>query len=206
MMASTTMSRRFPLSQQTIGPFFPADYFQPGDNDLTRISPEAAPTSRGDRFTLTGRVLKEGREPVANAILEMWQADAGGRFRHPADPQADQADPDFLGWGRAWSTGDGAYAFNSIRPGGYTEDGQNRAPHVNIIVMGIGLMRTVGTTLYFPENVTENAADPVLSILPQDMRHRLVMRDGGIEDGVQTYSFDILLRGSWDEETPFFET
>jgi len=61
-------NRRFPLSQHTNGPFFPADYFQPGDNDLTRVSPSANPCSTGEPFTLTGAVRKEGSEPVANAI------------------------------------------------------------------------------------------------------------------------------------------
>ncbi len=199
-------TRRFPLSQHTIGPFFPADYFQPGDNDLTRITATAAPTTKGSAFTLTGTVMKEGREPVANAILELWQADAAGRFRHPEDPEADKADPDFLGWGRAWSTDDGAFAFHSIRPGGYAENGQCRAPHLNIIVMGIGLMRIAETTLFFPDFPEENAQDPLLSMLPEDLRHMLVMRENGMLDGVRSYGFDILLRGKRGEETPFFET
>lgn len=205
-MEQLTTSRRFPLSQHTIGPFFPADYFQPGDNDLTRVTADAAPTIKGEPFMLTGTVMKENREPVANAILELWQADAAGRFRHPEDPAADQADADFLGWGRAWSTGDGAYSFHSILPGGYQENGILRAPHLNILVMGIGLMRTVETTLFFPAFPEENANDPVLSVLPEDLRHMLVMRDDGIVDGVRSYGFDILLRGPRGQETPFFET
>lgn len=205
-MSQSRLGRRFPLSQHTIGPFFPADYFQPGDNDLTRVSADAAPTSQGEAFALTGVVMKEGRAPVANAILEMWQADASGRFNHPADPQADQADPDFLGWGRAWSTGDGVYDFHSIRPGGYDDNDCHRAPHLNVCVMGIGLMRTVETTLYFPDFPDENAHDPVLSSLPEDLRHLLVMHDKGVIDGVRRYGFDILLRGPRDQETPFFET
>ena len=198
--------RRFPLSQHTIGPFFPADFFQPGDNDLTRLSADAAPTARGTPFVLTGKVRKEGGVPVANAILELWQADADGHFRHPDDPEADKADPDFLGWGRAWSTDDGTYSFRSVRPGPYVENGQARAPHLNILVMGIGLMRTVETTLFFPESADENSRDPVLSVVPEDLRQLLVLRDLGVRDGVQTYGFDILLRGPRGLETPFFET
>lgn len=199
-------TRRFPLSQHTIGPFFPADFFQPGDNDLTRLSADARPTANGTPFVLTGTVRKEGGDPVANAILELWQPDSEGRFRHPEDPEADKADPDFLGWGRAWSTVDGAYSFRSIRPGPYLETGRRRAPHLNIIVMGIGLMRIAETTLFFPEFAEDNAQDPVLSVLPEDLRPMLVMRDLGRIDGVQTYGFDILLRGPRGLETPFFET
>lgn len=205
-MQHLTESRRFPLSQHTVGPFFPADYFQPGDNDLTRIAPDAAPSERGEPFTLTGTVMKEGREPVANAILELWQADSAGRFCHPEDPEADKADPAFLGWGRAWSTSEGVFSFHSLRPGGYEENGVRRAPHLNIIVMGIGLMRNAETTLFFPDYPEENAQDPVLSVLPEDLRHMLVMRDDGVVEGVRSYGFDILLRGPRGQETPFFET
>ena len=205
-MPTPAQPRHIPLSQHTIGPFFPADFFQPGDNDLTRLSADAAPTTRGTPFILTGTVRKEGGEPVANAILEMWQADSNGRFRHPDDPDGDAADPDFLGWGRAWSTNEGAYSFRSVVPGGYAENGVTRAPHLNIIVMGIGLMRNAETTLFFPENESANAADPVLSVLPEDLRPLLVLRDLGQTDGVQTYGFDVLLRGPRGQETPFFES
>ncbi|WP_347919205.1 protocatechuate 3,4-dioxygenase subunit alpha [Paracoccus marcusii] len=205
-MHDTQMTRRTPSSHHTIGPFFPADYFRPGDNDLTRISPDAAPTAKGTPFVLTGTVRKEGGDPVANAILEIWQADSEGRFRHPEDPEADLADPDFLGWGRAWSTAEGHYSFRSVRPGSYSENGQMRAPHLNILVMGIGLMRLAETVLFFPEHPEENAQDPVLSVLPEDLRHMLVLRDLGTSEGVQTYGFDILLRGPRGSETPFFET
>lgn len=205
-MQDTQNMTRIPLSQHTIGPFFPADYFRPGDNDLTRLSADSAPTAKGTPFLLTGTVRKEGGDPVANAILEMWQADGEGRFRHPEDPEADLADPDFLGWGRAWSTAQGEYSFRSIRPGPYAEDGRMRAPHLNILVMGIGLMRLAETVLFFPEFATQNAQDPVLSVVPEDLRHLLTLRDLGVTDGVQTYGFDVLLRGPRGLETPFFET
>lgn len=187
-------NRRFPLSQHTIGPFFPADYFQPGDNDLTRVSPSANPCSTGEHFTLTGAVRKEGSEPVANAILELWQADASGRFRHSEDPQGDQADPDFLGWGRAWSTAEGAYSFHSVRPGPYDENGKTRAPHLNILVMGIGLMRIVETTLFFPNFPAENAKDPVLSVLRQRIRPSFVFLTNSTAPRFQMAGHDAMVR------------
>ena len=90
-----------PTSPQTIGPFFPRTFFGPGDNDLTRIAPDAMPSMRGERILLRGQVTREGGIACVNAVLEAWQADGGGRFRHPADPEWQLADPDFLGWGRA---------------------------------------------------------------------------------------------------------
>eukprot|EP01031_Cornospumella_fuschlensis_P008849 gene8849-10889_t len=138
--------------------------FQPGDNDLTRVSADAAATAQGDAFVLRGVVMKEGRIPVPNAILEIWQADCNGRFRHPNDPESEAADPDFLGWGRAWTTVQGEYAFRSVQPGSYVENGRRRAPHINILVMAAGLMRPVATTLYFPAFAQANAEDPVLTV------------------------------------------
>lgn len=194
-----------PTSQQTIGPFFPHTFFRDGDNDLTGIAPDAAPTGLGEAILLRGRVTREGGAPCRNAILEAWQADAGGRFRHPLDPEAHLADPDFLGWGRAWTDADGRFEFRTVVPGGYAEGAGRRAPHVNLTVMGAGLMRRVQTTVFFPDHAAENAADPVLALLPMARRQRLVAHPDGEAGGVRVFRFDLRLRGSPDEETPFFE-
>lgn len=194
-----------PTSQETIGPFFPRTYFREGDNDLTRTAPDAAPTRRGEAILLRGRVTREGGFPCLNMILEAWQADASGRFDHPLDPERQLADPDFLGWGRAWTDEDGQFEFRTMLPGGYADSTGRRAPHVNLTVMGAGLMRRVLTTVFFPDFSAENAADPVLVLLPEDLRGRLVARLDGEADGCRVFRFDIRLRGNAEEETPFFE-
>jgi protocatechuate 3,4-dioxygenase alpha subunit len=194
-----------PLSPHTIGPFFPATFFQPGDNDLTRVSADAPPTTQGEAILLHGQVTLEGGLRVVNGILELWQPDAGGRFRHPYDPAWQEADPDFLGWGRAWTDAEGHYSFRSVMPGSYAEGNRQRAPHVNMTVMGAGLMRPVQTTLFFPDFPHENAADPVLEVLPPELRPRLVAAPDGKKGGVRVFRFDVRLRGGPDEETPFFE-
>ena len=194
-----------PTSQQTIGPFFPRTFFREGDNDLTRIAPDAAPTTRGETILLRGRVTREGGFPCLNTILEAWQADSGGRFNHPLDPERHLADPDFLGWGRAWTDEDGQYEFRTVLPGGYAEQAGRRAPHVNLTAMGAGLMRRVLTTVFFPEHPDDNAADPVLALVPEHHRGRLVARPDGEADGLRVFRFDIRLRGDPHEETPFFE-
>ena len=200
-----TSARRIPLSQHTIGPFFPASFFREGDNDLTRVSIDAPPTELGKRIVLRGRLSKLNGAPVVNGIVELWQADSAGRFRHPEDPAWQEADPNFLGWGRAWTEADGQYTFHTIIPGGYAEGNQQRAPHANIMIMGAGLMRPVHTTLFFPEFAEANAIDPVLTLLPVALRPRLVAFDEGRANGVRAFRFDIRLRGSREEETPFFE-
>ena len=124
---------------------------------------------------------------------------------HPEDPAWREADPDFLGWGRAWTDADGRYSFHTIIPGGYAEGNQRRAPHANVLIMGAGLMRPVHTTLFFPEFAQANAIDPVLTLLPPVLRPRLVAFDEGRTNGVRAFRFDIRLRGNREEETPFFE-
>ncbi|WP_284178556.1 protocatechuate 3,4-dioxygenase [Rhabdaerophilum sp. SD176] len=196
---------QLPLSSHTIGPFFPPHFFSEADNDLTRVSRDAAPTRSGTPYILRGTVMKEGRIPVPNAILEFWQADSSGRFRHPLDPAHAEADPDFLGWGRDWTDLEGCYSFRSVLPKGYAEIGTVRAPHANLRVMGAGLMNPVCTTVFFPDFALENAKDPVLNAVPPELRQRLVVAERAPENGVRVFSFDILLRGSAEDETPFFQ-
>lgn len=191
-----------PSSSQTIGPFFPQTFFQPGDNDLTRLSADAAPSTAGERIILRGILRREGGAPCVNAIIEAWQADAGGRFNHPADPDRALADPDFLGWGRAWTDAEGAYEFHTLMPGGFAEGCARRAPHINLAIMASGLMRTVATTLFFPEFAAANAEDPVLALVPEPRRPLLLARPEGEADGCRVFRFDIQLRGG--AETPYF--
>jgi protocatechuate 3,4-dioxygenase alpha subunit len=195
-----------PLSEHTIGPFYPQEFFRPGDNDLTKVSAEARATAEGQALLLRGCVTREGGVPVVNAILEAWQPDARGRFRHPHDPQWQSADPDFLGWGRAWTDDNGMYEFRTIMPGGYVDRAMQRAPHINLSIWGAGLMRRVQTTVFFPEFHAENLRDPVFLAVPEDLRGRLVLRLEESQRGeVPLYLFDIRLRGARGVETPFFE-
>lgn len=200
-----TSELQLPISSHTIGPFFPPSFFSRADNDLTRISRDAEPTKSGTPYILRGIVMKEGHIPVPNAILELWQADSRGHFRHPLDPGMAKADPDFLGWGRDWTDIEGRYSFRSVLPMGYAENAMRRAPHANLRVMGAGLMNPVCTTVFFPDFAIENASDPVLNSLPAELRHRLVVAERAAENGVRVFSFDVLLRGNIEEETPFFQ-
>jgi len=186
-----------PCSEHTIGPFFPQTFFRDGDHDLRRMTAEAAPSMRGETITIHGVVLKADGVPCVNMVLEAWQADAAGHFNHPADPQAHLADPDFLGWGRAWTDAQGRYSFTTLLPGGYVEGNQQRAPHINLGIMGAGLMRIARTTLFFPQG--DNDSDPVFALVPEAVQGRLVAQP----DGPGCYRFDVILHGG--AETPFFQ-
>ena len=169
-----------PTGEATIGPFFHVDA---GANDLTSFEGRKA---KGEAIEIRGRVIQEDGTAIENLIVEIWQPDAGGIFRHPADPRHAQADPNFLGWGRAATDAQGSYRFKTIRPGAP----EGRAPHINFMVMFSGLMRILKTTMFF-----EDGNDSVLMAVPAARRSLLVAKGN--------YEFNIRLRG--ENETPFFD-
>ena len=181
------MTRLVPTGEATTGPFFPQRYVDAGANDLTQLDGRPA---RGQPIEILGRVVQEDGSPLENLVVEIWQPDAAGIFCHPADPRRAQADPDFLGWGRAATDKEGVYRFRTILPGAPP----GRRPHVNVMLMFSGLMRILRTTLYF-----DTSADPVLDAVPAARRSLLVAK----KEGEGRYRFDIRLRG--DGETPFFD-
>ncbi|MFN0305210.1 MAG: protocatechuate 3,4-dioxygenase subunit alpha [Burkholderiales bacterium] len=191
------MNAHIPTGEATIGPFFPGAYVDIGANDLTKVRGRNA---RGLPIEITGRVVEEDGKAPQNVILEIWQADANGIFMHPADPQSRDADPNFLGWGRAATGPDGRYIFRTIKPGGYRmPDGTERAPHINMLIMASGLMRHLQTVMFF-DGEAANEADVVLtSVEPAALRRGLICRP----EGSGKYRFDIRLRG--EGETPFFD-
>ena len=160
-----------PTAEMTLGPFFPREFAE-GANDL-------AQGAEGEVIEITGRVLELDGRPLDNLVVEIWQADAKGRFDNP----------DFLGWGRAATDANGNYRFRTVRPGAMP----GRAAHINFLVLYSGLMRHLQTVMFF-----EQVADPVLDAVEASRRHLLVARKTGA-----AYQFDIRLRGA--DETPFFD-
>jgi protocatechuate 3,4-dioxygenase, alpha subunit len=184
----------------TIGPYFPYDFVD-GLEDLTQCDGQ---TARGCHILIGGRVLEEGARPTRNTIVEIWQPDAKGIFRHPLDPRCAQADPGFSGWGRARTDAQGNYWFRTVLPGSYTgEDGAPRCPHINVMLLAIGLTRRLVTTIFFADKPA-GVSDPVLDCVPEAVRPRLfAVRSPSLDaDGLTAYRFDLILRG--ENETPFF--
>ena len=191
----------------TIGPFFPGD-FVTGCEDLTSFQGKHA---RGQHILLTGRVVEEGNRPILNAIVEIWQPDASGVFRHPLDPRFRDADPGFFGWGRVRTDADGRYSFRTVLPGATwinvpgSRDGEQRCPHLNLMILAIGLTRRLVTTVFFAET-PESVRDPVLTcVSDRAVRERMFARlenDGNGSADLPVYRYNIVTRG--ELETPFF--
>ena len=165
-----------------------------GCEDLTSFEGR---TAQGRHIILTGRVVENGNVPTLNTVVEIWQADANGVFRHPLDPRSPQADPGFFGWGRDRTDREGRYRFKTVVPGAYrTEEGALRCPHINVMISAIGLMRRMVTTIFFADE-PDGVDDPVLNCVPKAARLRLFpVLDGSV------YRFDVVLQG--ENETPFF--
>ena len=179
----------------TIGPFFPTEFAEES-SDLTRFEGKIV---GGRHIILAGRVVEDGGNAASNAIVEIWQADGNGVYRHPLDPRCGEADPGFFGWGRARTDAQGMYRFRTVAPGGY----EARWPHINLMVLAIGLTRRLTTTVFFGDS-PGTGEDPVLSCVPEMARGRLLARrDDSLDAGnAAGYRFDIVLRG--ENETPFF--
>ena len=159
---------------QTVGPFFAIGLARRTENELV------PPSSEGS-IVLEGRVLDADGAPVPDAMVEIWQADAAGRY-----------DSGF-GWGRSGTDAQGAYSFVTVKPGGV--DGG--APHLSMLVFMRGLLKPVLTRVYFSDEVEANAADPVLAGVPEEARNLLVATgEGGV------FRFDVRMQG--ENETPFF--
>lgn len=193
------MSRHPLTASQTVGPFF-HDCLMRED---ARRDVLCATATEGTRIRVEGIVLDGDGEPVPDAVLEVWQADAHGRYKHPADARGLALDRDFTGYGRIATDADGHYAFTTVKPGAVPFDAERRqAPHISIAVLGRGLLNHLYTRLYFDDEPA-NADDPVLRRVPAERRDTLVARRGGDATGdAITYRFDVVLQGA--NETVFF--
>ncbi|EMK5830149.1 protocatechuate 3,4-dioxygenase subunit alpha [Citrobacter sedlakii] len=162
--------------------------------------------TEGERITLEGRVIDGSGTPVRDVLLEIWQANAHGRYNHPADHQEDKKlDPDFRGWGRACSDFDsGVWRFETIKPGCVVgRDGRVMAPHVNLWIVARGINIGLHTRMYFADEPEANQRDPVLNLIEWEVRRQTLIARR-VQRGDETvYAFDIHLQG--EKETVFFD-
>ncbi len=153
----------------------------------------------GEHIRIEGRVLDGRGVPVKDALIEIWQADAEGRYAHPADPR--QRNASFAGFGRCGTGTDPAcrFQFDTIKPG--TVDGV-QAPHINMVVQMRGLLNHAFTRIYFADEAAANNRDPVLLSVPLGRRSTLIAPRVATPAGV-VYQFDIHMQG--EQETVFFD-
>ena len=187
-----------PTPSQTVGPFFHLGLDHPEWSDLTCGNPQ------GERIAIEGRVIDGDGAGVPDAMIELWQANAAGRYNHPEDTQGDKPlDSNFRGFGRAATDGEGRFRFLTIKPGPVPGRGNAlQAPHVNLAVFARGMLIHLYTRLYFADEAG-NAADPLLSSIEDAKQRQTLVAGRSGDSSPPVYRFDIVLQG--DNETVFLD-
>lgn len=189
-----------PGAGELTGPAFDAGILSPLDHDLTRNAARNG-EPLGERIVLGGRVLDENLAPVSGTLVEIWQANAAGRYAHRVDQHDAPLDPNFFGAGRGVTDAEGRYNFRTIKPGAYpwgNHDNAWRPNHIHFSVMGPAIATRLVTQMYFPGDPLLDL-DPIFLGVPPGARERLIaafsieLTEPGIALG---YRFDIILRGA----------
>jgi protocatechuate 3,4-dioxygenase alpha subunit len=184
-----------PTPSQTVGPFFHLGFTETFDGKLAPLD------TRGDRVRMIVRVFDGDGVPVPDAMIELWQADAEGKYHHPGDPHTQSPDPAFRGFGRMATSEDGSCVFETIKPGrvpGVRDTLQ--APHLNVSVFARGILKRLATRIYFSGDPA-NSEDAVLGLVPENRRNTLMAQPDTEHPG--TWQFDAYLCG--EHETVFFD-
>jgi protocatechuate 3,4-dioxygenase beta subunit len=186
------------------GPLLGEGLVKPGDADLTTGHPGEP---QGERIIVTGRVLDSGGHPVANSLVEIWQTNAAGRYRHGVDQHPAPLDPNFTGAGRCLTDGEGRYRFVTIKPGSYpwrNHPNAWRPAHIHFSLFGRSFTQRLITQMYFPGDPLQ-ALDPVLNSVPDPAARQRLIATFDIDltepEWALGYRWDIVLRGR--ASTPF---
>ena len=199
-------------ASQTAGPYVHIGLapkqagFEIFENDFSNVL--ATADTKGERIRIEGRVIDGSGTPVRDVLIELWQANASGRYNHPADRQDKPLDPAFRGWGRACSDfKTGIFTFDTVKPGSVEgRGGRPMAPHVNLWIVARGINIGLNTRMYFSDEADANASDPVLNLIEWEVRRQTLIakrEKGTKKKGMAVYHFDIHLQGP--QETVFFD-
>jgi protocatechuate 3,4-dioxygenase, alpha subunit len=180
---------------QTVGPFFRIGLEWLYKDDL------AGAEVPGERFVIQGRVIDADGQGIGDAMLELWQANAEGKYAHPDDTQGRSIDKNFKGFGRIPTAQDGSFRFTTIKPGRVPGPNEKlQAPHIVVSVFMRGLLRRLITRIYFPEDVA-NAEDFALNLIDPSRRSTLIAKRLQQEENL--LEWNVILQGP--EETVFFD-
>ncbi|MEO5700302.1 MAG: protocatechuate 3,4-dioxygenase subunit alpha [Casimicrobiaceae bacterium] len=179
-------------SSQTVGPYVHLAFPHVASAD---VAPAGVP---GERIVVRGTIVDGDGKPMNDGFVELWQADAEGRYVHPESSGAAFADSGFKGFGRCATDNTGTFRFNTIKPGRVAgADGTLQAPHLTVLIFARGLLKHLATRMYFPDDAA-NAEDPILQLVPQARRSTLIARREA-----DALAWNIVLQGPG--ETVFFD-
>jgi protocatechuate 3,4-dioxygenase alpha subunit len=183
----------YATGNQTVGP-----YLHIGLNWL--VTPDIAPRgAAGERFTLQGRLIDGDGAGVNDGLIEIWQANAQGKYAHPEDQQKKSLEKNWRGFGRVATDARGAFRLRSVKPGRVPgPDGSLQAPHLVVAVFMRGMLKHLATRIYFPDEPS-NAQDAVLKLVPPARRPTLIAK----RKGKGQLEWNVILQGR--NETVFFD-
>jgi protocatechuate 3,4-dioxygenase, alpha subunit len=182
-------------TSQTVGPFFKIGFEWLNCDNLVGEGVS------GERVTVQGRVFDGDGRPVPDAILEIWQANAHGKYDHPEDTQNKPLEPGFKGYGRVPANPEGWFRWSTIKPGPVPgPDGRDQAPHLLVSVFMRGLLKRLVTRMYFPDDV-RNSGDAILNLVDPARRSTLIAKK--TTGGPGTFEWNVILQGP--DETVFFD-
>jgi protocatechuate 3,4-dioxygenase, beta subunit len=187
------------------GPVFGEDALDPGDDDLTA---QGSGEVLGERIIVTGRLLDEDVRPIPNALIEVWQANAAGRYLHDRDQHPAPLDPNFTGGGRCLTDRDGRYRFVTVKPGAYpwpNHPNAWRPAHIHFSVFGRMFVQRLVTQMYFPGDPLFEF-DPIFQAVRDPRARELLVARLDLEvtrpDWALGYTWDIVLGRSGRGTTP----
>ena len=182
-------------ASQTVGPFLHIGLDRLVTDNLS------GPGVSGEKIVVEGRIVDGDGKPAGDALVEIWQANAHGRYAHPEDNQDKPLEAGFKGFGRVATDDDGRFRFASIKPGRVPAPGGGlQAPHLNVTIFMRGMLKQLLTRIYFPGDPA-NAEDPVLSSVPAARRESLIASPAG--DRAGSLRWNVVLQGAG--ETVFFD-
>ncbi len=189
------MSKQTP--SQTVGPFYAIG--------LTRqpMNVMATESTQGERIRIEGQVFDGDGVAIPDVMVEIWQANAYGRYNHPDDKQEKPLDQTFTGWGRSGTDEKCFYSFETIKPGPVPGHGDSvQAPHINVVIFARGMLVHAYTRMYFADEPA-NGSDAGLNSIKNRQRRQTLIAWPAMETGKTVYGFDIRLQG--ENETVFFD-
>ncbi|RZT84368.1 protocatechuate 3,4-dioxygenase beta subunit [Pseudonocardia sediminis] len=186
---------------EVTGPLLPGP-IGPNDHDLTtqHANEPGGGEAQGQRIVVFGRVLDSDGRAVPDTLVEVWQANAAGRYRHARDNWPAPLDPNFSGGGRVLTDAQGNYSFTTIKPGAYPWGNHHNAwrpAHIHFSLFGQAFPQRLVTQMYFPDDPLF-AQDPIYNSVPESARHRMVSTfdlDATRPEWALAFRFDIVLRG-----------
>jgi protocatechuate 3,4-dioxygenase alpha subunit len=185
-----------PTPSQTVGPYF--EIGLTGPHSIARIAGDDA---KGERVKIECTVFDAQGQPVPDGMIEIWQANAAGKYNHPEDTQDKPLDPNFQGHGRLGTDPEGKCVFETIRPGRVPgPNGTLQAPHLEVSILSRGLLKRLATRTYFAGDPA-NGEDPILALVPENRRGTLLAQPVPGQAGAWRIEFHL----SGENETVFFD-